>query len=341
MKEVTILILNWNGKHWLEKFLPSVIQNLGDEAHLLVIDNGSTDESVSFLKQSFSEIELVILDKNYGFTGGNNRGLSYVKTPFVLLLNSDVEVGPDWLNPLLNTIKSDSSVAAVQPKVRSYHQKTHFEYAGAAGGFLDKFYYPFCRGRIFDTLEEDKGQYDQPIPIAWATGACCLIRMDVIKQIGLFDEDFFAHMEEIDFCWRAQNHGYKILVEPRSVVYHVGGGTLPQSSPFKTYLNVRNSLSMIYKNLPSRRIFLAILTRLILDGVWGASLLLKGQGKAVLAIIRGHFHFYGQLGTLSQKRKQIKHDIPHHGFYPKSIVWQYFARGKKNFDTLIQEKKTS
>lgn len=335
---VTVLILNWNGRNWLEQFLPSVMATTYAHAQILVADNGSTDDSIAFLQKNYPAVRILQHAKNHGFTGGNNLAIPAIDTPYVALLNSDVEVSPDWLQPLVEQMDADPLVASVQPKILAQKQKTHFEYAGAAGGYIDRFAYPFCRGRIFDLTEEDQGQYNDVQEIFWASGACCLIRKSVIDEIGLFEERFFAHMEEIDFCWRAKNHGYKILVAPDSVVYHVGGGTLQKSNPRKTFLNIHNSLAMMYKNLPSSQIFPKIFMRLVLDGVWGVKLITAGEFKHTWAIIRAHFTFYSQLGFWRKRRDEIYPEkpksIPTQGYLRKSLVWQYFVRGKRIFSAL-------
>ncbi|MEL6625588.1 MAG: glycosyltransferase family 2 protein [Bacteroidota bacterium] len=336
---VTIVILNYNGRDWLEKFLPSVIQTTYQSHRILVVDNASTDDSISFVQAQFPDIDLLELPENYGFAEGNNRAIPHIHTPYFVLLNSDVEVTPDWLGPLVARMEAQPQIAALQPKIRAYKQQTHFEYAGAAGGFIDKWGYPFCRGRIFDVLEEDQGQYEEALPILWATGACCMIRTEVVQKIGLFDGDFFAHMEEIDFCWRAINHGYEIYCEPASVVYHVGGGTLPQGNPRKTFLNARNSLFCLYKNSPSQQTVGKILTRLLLDGVWGARALLQGDVKTIGAILKAHGAFYRGLGHYRKLKKEIYPQgitaVPSQGYYPKSIVWDHFISGKKKWSELF------
>ena len=337
MAKVTVLILNWNGKNWLEKFLPSVMATSYQDVEILVADNASSDDSVAFLQEHYPTVRILQHEKNHGFTGGNNLAIPAIESPYIVLLNSDVEVTPDWLQPMIALLESDDTIASIQPKILAQMQKTHFEYAGAAGGYIDRFAYPFCRGRIFDLAEEDQGQYDDAREIFWASGACCMIRKSVIDEIGLFEERFFAHMEEIDFCWRAKNHGYKVMVEPKSLVYHVGGGTLQKSNPRKTFLNIHNSLAMMYKNLPGYQIFPKIFTRLVLDGVWGAKLFLGGEFKHTLAIIRAHFAFYRQMGFWRKRRKaiytQMPAIIPREGYLRKSLVWQHFVRGKKTFSS--------
>ncbi|RMG16980.1 MAG: glycosyltransferase family 2 protein [Bacteroidetes bacterium] len=339
--KVALVILNWNGRHWLEKFLPSVTASVYEPLELIVVDNGSTDDSLAFLQRHYPQIRRIAFSQNYGFTEGHNKVLPHIEAPYLLLLNSDVEVQPGWIAPLVEVMEADERVASVQPKVLAYHDRQYFEYAGAAGGYLDRFAYPFCRGRVFDVVEKDEGQYDQQQQVFWATGACCLIRRSVIDEIGLFEPRYFAHMEEIDFCWRAKNFGYKIMAQPASVVYHVGGGALPQGNPRKTYLNVRNSLATMYKNLPAAEIPFKIGVRLLLDGLWGLRSLMRGDFPTIWAIIRAHFHFYGHLPYWHKRRKQIytlKKPTRHQaGYFPRSVVWQYFGRGKKTFAELMKE----
>ena len=343
---VTVVILNWNGRKWLDKFLPFLLKTTYSPCEFMVVDNGSTDDSVAFVRERFSEVTVVELPENYGFAEGNNRAMKEIDTPYVVLLNSDVEVTPGWLEPLVAAMEAAPQLASVQPKIRSWSDREFFEYAGASGGFLDALGYPFCRGRVFDTLEKDEGQYDQNSSVFWATGACCLIRVSVIDQIGLFDPDFFAHMEEIDFCWRAKNWGYDIGCIPKSVVYHVGGGTLPQGNPRKTYLNVRNNLRMLYKNLPARSLVPRLAIRWVLDYIWGVKSLISGDFKTLGAIWKGHRDFLRSLSSLRRKRKLsfpkgVK-KIPAQGYLPKSIIWQYFVKGNKNFSQIdfFKENKT-
>jgi GT2 family glycosyltransferase len=338
MPPVTIVILNWNGRHWLETFLPAVRQTTYPDHEILVVDNASTDDSCAWLRSHHPEVRLLELDQNYGFAEGNNRALPHLDTPYFVLLNSDVEVTPGWLEPLVAWMESHPQAAAVQPKIRAYHARDHFEYAGAAGGYLDRLGYPFCRGRVFDTLEEDRGQYDDPHPVLWATGACMLLRTSVVRELDLFDRHFFAHMEEIDFCWRALNHGYTIWCQPNSVVYHVGGGTLPQGNPRKTFLNVRNSLAMLHKNLPQGKVFPQILARLLLDGVWGIKLLLSGDLASIKAIYRAHWAYLRRLRYWQQRRYDFPggppEQWPSQGLWPGSVVWAYFVRRKKQWSAL-------
>ncbi|MEZ4774853.1 MAG: glycosyltransferase family 2 protein [Bacteroidia bacterium] len=338
MTPVTVVILNWNGKSWLEQFLPTVIASTYDHMEILVVDNASTDTSVSFVRENFPSVRVEVLDANYGFAGGYNRSMPFVHTPYMVLLNSDVEVEPGWLEPLVSMADSDPQIAAIQPKIRAIHDRGSFEYAGASGGFIDFFAYPFCRGRLFDVLEKDMGQYDEPLEIFWATGACCLIRKSVVDEIGLFESDFFAHMEEIDFCWRAKNYGYRMLCEPRSVVYHVGGGALPQGNPHKTYLNVRNSLACMYRNLPQGQVLYRMLIRLILDGVWGFRSLLRWDWGTIGAIVKAHWHFFTKIPHWYRRRREIYPQLPSQmpigGYYPRSVVWQHFGKGIKHWGNL-------
>ena len=327
LNEICIVILNWNGKSFLEKFLPNVIANSGD-ARIVVADNASTDNSVEFLKQYFPSISIVQNTSNGGFAKGYNDALKKVDAKYYLLLNSDIEVTPDWLLPLYETIKSDNSIIGCQPKILSQTKRQLFEHAGASGGFLDRNFYPFCRGRIFEIIEEDKGQYDYSQEIFWASGACLLIRSDAFHEHGGFDEDFFAHMEEIDLCWRIKRKGGRFMVCPTSVVYHVGGGTLDYMSPKKTFLNFRNSLLMITKNydgiLP-----LKIFYRLCLDGIAGISFLLKGDLMHTWAVFQAHTDFYKKLPRFLRKRKKLKatpDNFNSIGWYKGSILWARYVK---------------
>ncbi|MEL6255220.1 MAG: glycosyltransferase family 2 protein [Bacteroidota bacterium] len=336
--KVSIAILNWNGKPWLEKFLPFVQKSSYPNHEIIVIDNASTDDSIPFLKENYPEVKLLVWDDNYGFAEGYNKLIDHVDAPYVILLNSDVEVPAGWIEPLVERMESDKELISVQPKILAHYKKTLFEYAGACGGYMDYFAYPFCRGRIFDTVEEDQGQHDSFQEVFWATGACCILRTEYVKKIGLFQGEFFAHMEEIDFCWRAKNFGYKVGCEPASKVYHVGGGALPPSSPFKTYLNVRNSLATMLLNLPAAQLLPKIFCRLCLDGIWSVKAILGGDFKGVLSVLKAHFHFYGKISFWLKRRKEIykeKKPIQQNiGYHPKSVIWQYFVRGKKVFGDL-------
>jgi len=336
MAETAVVILNYNGKNFLEKYLPSVIRN-SLEAEIVVADNASTDDSVAFIKSHFPHIRLLENIRNEGFAGGYNWALSQIKADFYVLLNSDIEVTPNWIEPVISLMKSDDNIAACQPKIRSVFQKDHFEYAGASGGFIDQWGYPFCRGRIFDVLEKDNGQYDDAREIFWATGACLFVKAEIYHQLGGLDKDFFAHMEEIDFCWRAKNQGYKIMVQPASVVYHVGGGTLPKNSAWKTFLNFRNNFMLLYKNLPSDRLWKVLIIRLFLDGLAGIKFLLQGQVKDVVAIVKAHFYFYSHLKKLKQKRISLLQK-PVSCIYKGSLVRAHFLKRVKLFSELDSQK---
>ena len=326
--KIAVVILNYNGVHWLQKFLNSVVEK-SPEAEVFVIDNGSTDNSVPFLNSNFPNLKLIVNTKNDGFCGGYNFGLNQICADYYILLNSDVEVSENWIMPVIEKMEKDKSIAACQPKIKSYHNKNKFEYAGASGGFIDKYGYPFCRGRIFDNVEVDNGQYDEEIEIFWATGACLFIRSSSFFEIGGFDNDFFAHMEEIDLCWRLKNKGYKIMCIPKSHVFHVGGGTLNNCSTFKTYLNYRNNLLMLYKNLEKNR-FRIIFSRLVLDGLSSIKFVLDRKPKHIFAILKAHLHFYSKLKKFRSKRSKNSQTK----LYPTSIVYLYFLKNKKEFNQL-------
>lgn len=333
---VAVVILNWNGRRWLEQFLPSVLQH-SPEAEVLVADNASTDDSILFLQEHFPEVQIIQLSENYGFCAGYNQALKHVKAQYYVLLNSDVEVTPGWLSPLVNLLEKNPQIAACQPKIKSYHQRSHFEYAGAAGGFLDAYGYPFCRGRLFNTLEEDQGQYNDICPVFWATGACLFIRADAYWEAGGLEEAFFAHMEEIDLCWRLQNLGYQIYYHGHSTVYHVGGGTLPKANPRKTFLNFRNGVALLYKNLSKKELNRILFSRLVLDGVAAVQYFVKGEWQEVEAIWRAHRAFFATKQHWRNKRQGylLKKDTTQlHGWYPKSLVWQYFVKKKREFKQL-------
>ncbi|WP_234735695.1 glycosyltransferase family 2 protein [Tellurirhabdus bombi] len=328
MDEVAIVILNYNGWSFLDEFLPLVLAY--SEGHAVyVADNASLDNSVDLVQQHFPAVKIIRLERNHGYTGGYNEALAQIPATYYILLNSDVEVTPGWVSPLLHLMKRRPQAAACQPKLLAYHQKTHFEYAGAAGGYIDYLGYPFCRGRLFDTLEPDEGQYNDERQIFWATGACLIIRSELFWKIGGFDANFFAHMEEIDLCWRLKNRGYEIWYCPDSTVYHIGGGTLAKTNPRKTFLNYRNSLATLYKNLPSKSLFATIFARLVLDGASGLQLISKGQWRDTIAIIRAHFSFYSWLPELYKKRNKQSGEVSQ--IYRESVVWQYFVKGKKRF----------
>ncbi len=333
-----VVILNWNGINWLKEFVPILLKNTdAEDADIVVADNASTDDSVKYLQTNHPQVQLILLDKNYGFAEGYNRAMEQVAHPYSILLNSDIEVTSNWIKPLINRLSEDEQIAACQPKILDYKNRSKFEYAGACGGYIDYLGYPFCRGRVFNHLEEDKGQYNRSESIFWATGACLAIRTQAYKEVGGLDGLFFAHMEEIDLCWRLKHRGYQIFSVPESKVYHVGGGTLSKVSPFKTYLNFRNNLLILYKNLPRTRLIKTLLIRLILDGVAAFKFLLDGQPKHFVSVIKAHFHFYGRISQFKAKRRfnlsQTVVEYPS-GVYSKSIVFQYFIKGVKRFSDL-------
>lgn len=344
MDTLAIVILNYNGQPFLAKFLPTVLAH-ADGHPVYVADSASTDTSVAFVRANFPQVRIIQLPQNEGYAGGYNRALNSIRTQYgeatyYVLPNSDIDVTPGWLSPVLALLEANPRIAACQPKIRSYTQRTLFEHAGAAGGFVDWLGYIFCRGRIFATFETDHGQYDDNRRVFWATGACLFARADVFHQTGGFDESFFAHMEEIDWCWRLQRLGYEVWTCGQSVVYHVGGGTLPKSNPHKTYLNYRNSLFMLYKNWPADGwLWPKILLRLVLDGLSSVLFIRMGDWRDVIAIIRAHFAFYRRLPILHRQRKQLqngqKSDV---ALYPHSIVWQYFVNGKKTVSELPKKQ---
>ncbi len=335
--KIAVVILNWNGRNFLEKFLPSVIACNTADAEIIVADNASTDDSVAFLSLHYPRIKIIENATNGGFAKGYNDALKHVKAEYYVLLNSDIEVTPKWIEPIIELMDSDLSIAACQPKIKDFNRKTHFEYAGAAGGYIDKYGYPFCRGRILDHIEEDKGQYDDTHEVFWATGACLFIRAACYHQLKGFDEDFFAHMEEIDLCWRLKNYGYKIMYCSQSVVYHVGGGTLNKTNPGKTFLNFRNNLILLFKNHAPGYFYLKILLRLLLDSIAGIKFLLSGQAEHCMAVVKAHFSFYASFGKTLEKRKQMKREIKQYtttAVYTHSIIADYYLRGRKKYSEL-------
>jgi GT2 family glycosyltransferase len=333
LSKVAVVILNYNGKEFLRKFLPTVIERTGDDAEVWVADNNSLDGSIDVLKEEFPHVKLIENHYNAGFAGGYNMALERITADYYVLLNSDIEVTHGWVKPVIEMMDKDPGIAASQPKILAYHNRSEFEYAGASGGFIDKYGYPFCRGRIFQSLEKDEGQYDDPIEIFWATGACMFVRADIYHQFGGLDADFFAHMEEIDFCWRMKNEGYKIMVCPRSAVYHVGGGTLPTRSARKTYLNFRNNLSLLYKNTPRNRLFSSFLLRLILDGIAALKFFFEGGFQDLVAVLKAHVYFYKHLPKLRKKRKSLKQgDVSK--VYQRNIAFEHYIRRKKYFTDL-------
>ena len=331
MKKVAIVILNWNGAAMMRRFLPSVIEHSSDVADIIVADNDSKDDSLAFLKTEFPTVRTIILDKNYGFAGGYNRALEQVDYEYYMLLNSDVEVTEGWMERLIDFMDANPEVAACQPKLRAEHSRDMFEYAGASGGYIDRYGYPFCRGRVFDTVEKDQGQYDDPCEVMWATGAALMIRREDYWRVGGLDARFFAHCEEIDLCWRLCNLGRKIYCVPQSVVYHVGGGTLPKGNPMKTFLNFRNNLTMLYKNLPEAELVHVMRIRRVLDYVAAfKSLLLDRNLGEFKAVVNGRKAFKAWRKDFDADRRQIqasRTSATDAMRKPYSISWQYYVHG--------------
>jgi GT2 family glycosyltransferase len=330
--EVSIVILNFNTKPFLAKFLPTVLA-CSPGAAVVVADNGSTDGSVAWVQAHHPEVQCIVFAENHGFCKGYNLALQQISTPFTVFLNSDVEVTPGWLEPMLSLLKSDPQVACCQPKLKSFAQPTHFEYAGAAGGLIDALGYPFAFGRLFDSLEEDTGQYDQDREVFWASGACLCTRTRLFTEAGGFDQDFFAHMEEIDWCWRVKRAGYRVVYVARSVVYHVGGGTLPKTNPRKTYYNFRNNLCLLLKNLPWYQLWWILSVRLCLDGLAALQFLrTKGGFLNFRAVIMAHFGFYSLVPVMWKRRTLYTRNfnITRAGRYGGCIIWKYFVAGKTN-----------
>ncbi|ULC58368.1 glycosyltransferase family 2 protein [Flaviramulus sp. BrNp1-15] len=328
--KIAIAILNWNGKELLQKFLPSVVEH-SKEASIYIIDNASTDDSVAFVNAQYPNIKTIQNIENGGYAKGYNDGLKHIDADVFCLLNSDVEVTKNWLKPIIESFKTDSNTAIIQPKLLDYKKKDFFEYAGAAGGFIDKYGYPYCRGRIFNTLEKDLGQYNDTTEIFWASGACLFVKKDVFNELNGLDEHFFAHMEEIDLCWRAKNLGYSVKYVGGSEIYHVGGATLSNTNSKKTYLNFRNSLYALTKN--AKGLVLGLLfIRLILDGIAGLKFLLEFKPKHTLAILKAHFAFYAHFSYLLKQRKSTKNKIKY--YQRTSIVFDYFVNKKTNYKSL-------
>jgi len=335
---IAIVILNWNGAKLLQQFLPSVIKfSKIDACEIIVADNGSTDESLSVLQNEFPEVTLLDLKQNYGFALGYNEALKQINADYFVILNSDVEVTEGWLDSPVRLMEEDKGIAAVQPKILSYNQKTHFEYAGAAGGFIDRYGYPFCRGRIFDEVEADHGQYDSVIDIFWATGACIFVRADLFRKTGGFDAAFWAHMEEIDLCWRLKNQGYRIVYTPESKVYHLGGGSLSYDNPRKLFLNFRNNLWLLYKNLPGNQLFSILFMRMILDGIAALKLVGELNFNGIKSVLKAHYHFYKSLRELHSRRMSVvrnKEFRKPKEMLHKSIVFQYYVKKNKKFSDI-------
>ena len=333
MKRVAVVILNWNGEKMLREFLPDVVRH-STGAEIVVADNASTDGSLQMLEREFPTVRRIVLDRNYGFAQGYHLALEQVDAEFYLLLNNDVQVGADWLSPLLEYMDKNPHVAACQPKLLCHWDRTRFEYAGASGGYIDAWGYPYCRGRVMGTVEEDRGQYDEPASLLWATGAALMIRHEAYWQAGGLDGRFFAHQEEIDLCWRLRSRGYGIACVPQSKVWHVGGGTLPKDSPHKTYLNFRNNLLLLYKNLPDERLETVMRVRFWLDALASVQFLLTGKWGSFLAVWRGRRDFFRMRPQfVADRERNLKAAVlsPVPEQTAVSILWQYYARGKKTF----------
>ena len=329
--KVAIVILNWNGKKILEQFLPSVVE-FSEEATIYVADNASTDKSIPYLKEKFNKVTIIQNKTNGGYAKGYNDALKNVTEDLLVLLNNDVEVTQNWLQPIINEFKRDNSLIAAQPKILDFNNKRYFEYAGAGGGFIDQLGYPYCRGRIFNTIEKDKGQYNDINKIFWASGACFIVRSNEFKELNGFDENFFAHQEEIDLCWRIQQNGGIIKYIGNSTVYHVGGATLSNINPIKTFYNFRNSLLMLVKNIKSSKVWIILFMRLLMDGIAGLHFLIQGKWKHTLAIVKAHFSFYSLLPRYINKEYKIRKEIKY--YHIKSIVWNYFIRKNRIFKEL-------
>lgn len=336
-KRVAVVILNWNGSDMMRRFLPSVIKGSGELGEVIVADNGSTDSSCEMLAREFPDVRLIRLPKNYGFAEGYNQALKHIDAEFFLLLNSDVEVAEGWLEPLVEYMDKHTDVAACQPKIRAYKEREAFEYAGAAGGFMDIYGYPYCRGRVFADVEKDSGQYDNVCDILWATGAALMIRSDDWKAADGLDGRFFAHQEEIDLCWRLRRRGRRIVCIPQSMVWHVGGASLEQGNPRKTFLNFRNNLAMLYKNLPERDLRRVMRLRFWLDYLAAIQFCLKGDFANALAIGKGRKAFKQWREELKADRKRLAGELTNEQIpeiAPYSLLWQYYAKGKKIFSML-------
>lgn len=337
MKPFAVAILNWNGRQLLEQFLPSVVAHSSHLAKVYVIDNASKDASVSFVKTHYPEVKIIELDKNFGYSGGYNKGLNHVEEDIVVLLNSDIETTPGWLDALQQVFISNRKIAACQPKIIDYKNRNRFEYAGAAGGFMDWLCYPFCRGRILYEIENDNGQYNDTIPVFWATGAALAVKRKVFKEVGGLDEMLFAHMEEIDLCWRMKKAGYEVYSCGQSTVYHLGGATLKVQSPQKTFLNFRNNLIIMSKNLPKRELFPKLAVRLVLDGVAGVKFLVEGKGAHSWAIVRAHFNFYAKMPQIFKHRPPsgvLKRLKDYRGTFRGTLITQYFLKNNRKFSEL-------
>lgn len=342
-KKVAVALLGYNSKDYLAKFIPGILKTDYDDFDLVYIDNASTDDSVVFVEKNFPEVKIFRIYENEGFTGGYTKSLPYIKAEYYVLLNSDVEVEPNWLKPQMDCIEADPNIGACQPKLLHYNAKEQFDYAGASGGFIDKYGYPFCRGRIFDEIEKDHGQYNEPMSIFWASGACMLVRAELYHRLGGLDKDFYAHMEEIDLCWRIHNAGYTIKVIPEAVVYHVGGSIISYGSFEKIYHNFRNNLVMMLKNIPQSALFGRLSVRLILDLVAAVKALASLNFTEFRAILTADLHFITKWNKWKRNRKEAQlHSVKQpntNGMYPKSVVWMFYAKRKRKFSQIASEFK--
>ncbi len=338
MIKTAVVILSWNNLIFLKKFLKSVVDHSHDsDTAVIVADNGSDDGSAAWVEENFSEVRLIKINKNLGFAGGYNHALSLITSEYFVLLNSDIEVTEGWLKPLIEFMDQNRDAASCQPKIRSFEMKDYFEHAGAAGGYIDKYGFAFCRGRIFNSIEKDTGQYDDMADIFWSTGACMIVRSEAWRKCTGFDESFYAHMEEIDLCWRFHNNGYRVCCVPESIVYHIGGGSLSYKSPLKTYLNFRNSLFMLYKNLPEAKLRTTLFKRKMFDGLAVLFFLIRGETKSVKAVIEAHRDYYRSIGLLKKKRKAVARDEKWGNgklVLNKSLVSEFYLRGHKTFGSL-------
>ncbi|MDD3080514.1 MAG: glycosyltransferase family 2 protein [Paludibacter sp.] len=339
--KASVVILNWNGEKFLKQFLPFLLNyTKRDDVEIVVADNASTDGSIALLESEFSQVRIIRLDKNYGFAGGYNKALAQIEAEYFVLLNSDVEVSEGWLDTMLDYMEANKDVVACQPKIRSFHRRNYFEHAGAAGGYLDFLGFPFCRGRVLGVVEEDNGQYDEIADIFWATGACMVIRAEIYNKVGGLDDDFFAHMEEIDLCWRLNARGYRLVCIPQSVVYHIGGGTLNSENPHKTYLNYRNNLIMLYKNLPQKVLNEIMSARRYFDYIAALQLFVTGKFANAKSVWRARQDFLKMQGNFDEKRQEnilyaTRTECP--TLYQKSIVVEYYLKAKKTYTKLMSQ----
>jgi GT2 family glycosyltransferase len=340
LAKVSVVIINYNGRKYLEQFLPSILASTYSDMELIVADNASTDDSIAYLETAFPSVRVIRLQRNHGYAGGYNEALKEVNSDYYVLLNSDVEVSPGWIGPVIDLMDSNHHIGACQPKILSYHQKDHFEYAGAAGGWLDTLGYPFARGRVFDICEVDRGQYNETAEIFWASGAALFVRSELFHLAKGLDTYFFAHMEEIDFCWRLQLLGYSIYACPASVVYHVGGGTLPKGNERKVFLNFRNNMIMLAKNLPLRESIWKIPLRIFMDFISAFKSLFAGQLIYFLAVGEAHLAFFKWM--LFKQKQSVFPDQRRtilSGWYPHSVAWKHFVEGRERFDEIVDDKR--